>query len=135
MRASELKDRTRHFAVDVLKLARKLPNTIAGKAVAQPLVRCGTAVGAMYRRTCKSRNHYDFMSGISVVEEAADETCYWFEVALESQLLKPEDVTPLLDEGKALKKILTRSRRVAEKRFKQRSSTSGSGSDSEDIPF
>ncbi len=133
MKASELKDRTQQFAVDILRLSKKLPNTVPGRAVAQPMLRAGTAVGSNYRHTCKSRNQYDFMHGIGFVEEATDETSYWLELAREGELLKADDVEPLIEEAKALKKILLRSRRTAEKRFKERTKTFGS--DGEDVPF
>lgn len=142
MKPEELQDRTKRFAVQVMKLVQNLPDTIAGRAVARPLVRCGTAVGSTWRATCKSRNRFDFLSRIGVVEEAADESCYWFELIIDAGLWKVENVQPLLDEGRALKEIFTASRMAAVKRY-QRPGGSDAGEiageidfdDDDDVPF
>ncbi|MEX0777394.1 MAG: four helix bundle protein [Phycisphaeraceae bacterium] len=143
MKAAELKGRTRQFAVDVIGIVQKLPRTLPGKTVGEPLIRCGTALGSAYRSACKSRNHYDFAARIAVVEEAADECCYWFEVILATELLKPRTVKPLLDEAQTLKTIFVRSRKSAMKRLRQNTGGFGGGAGSggpgtmgeDDIPF
>lgn len=49
MNADDLKNRTKRFALRILRLAAALPNTIEGKAIKGQLVRAGTSVGANYR--------------------------------------------------------------------------------------
>jgi len=46
MTENELKQRTKDFALRILKLADALPNTPAGRAIASQIVRCGTSVAA-----------------------------------------------------------------------------------------
>ena len=48
MDADELKNRTKQFALRILKLAGALPATIEGKTIRGQLVRAGTSVGANY---------------------------------------------------------------------------------------
>ena len=50
-----LKKRTKDFSLRVLKLVDALPKTVAGRAVANQLVRSGTSVGANYRSACRGR--------------------------------------------------------------------------------
>jgi len=45
-----------------------------------------------------------------VVEEEADESAFWMELIIESELLKPKQVEPLLKEGYELTKIMAQSR-------------------------
>lgn len=134
MKRSELKQRTLKFSVAVVKLVQILPKTDACEAAGEPLVRCGTAVGAAYRAACIARNRYDFVARLGAVEEAVDESCYWFELICESGMLKPEQVAPLLKEGKSIKRIITKSRRVATKQF-SRNPDFNDGLGDEDIPF
>ena len=134
MRADELKERTQQFAIGVLKLVQALPATLPGKTVARPLVRCGTMVGSTYRAACRSRSRFEFMERIGTVEEMTEETCYWFEVILAAGLLKPEQVQPWLDEGRALQAIFVKSRKSAVQRYRQHARRSRD-SDDEDIPF
>ena len=137
MKAAELKDRTKKFAVAVMKLVEALPRTSTGRTVAGPLMRCGTAVGATYRAACRARSRYEFTCRIAAVEEAADESCYWFEIILEAGLLPQAKVEPLLTEGQHLKKIFTKSRKTAVRIAKERAKRDGGpgyvGDD--DIPF
>lgn len=49
MNESELKQRTKQFALRVTKLVRVLPESVEGRAIGSQLMRCGTSVGANYR--------------------------------------------------------------------------------------
>ena len=47
-------------------------------------------MGANYREANKAESKDDFSHKISLVEKEANETVFWFEVLLESQLLSTE---------------------------------------------
>jgi four helix bundle protein len=110
MDSDDLKKRTKQFALRVLKLVAALPNTLEGRTIGGQLVRAGTAVGANYRASCRSRSKPEFIARIGVVEEEADESAYWMELIIESQLLKQQQVEPLLTEAGELAKIMASSR-------------------------
>jgi four helix bundle protein len=113
MDANELKRRTFEFGQRAIRLVRALPKTVEGRAVGAQLVRCGTAVGANYRATCKSRSRAEFIAKIGVVEEEADESAYWLETIMASQMLKPSLVQPFLNEARELERIFGQSRVTA----------------------
>jgi four helix bundle protein len=110
MNSEDLKQRTKQFALRILKLVAALPNTVQGRTIGGQLVRAGTAVGANYRATCRSRSKAEFVARIGVVEEEADESAYWMELIVEGELLKAEQVAPLLNEANELAKIMASSR-------------------------
>ncbi len=110
MNSEDLKRRTKQFALRILKLVAALPNTVQGRTIGGQLVRAGTAVGANYRATCRSRSKAEFVARIGVVEEEADESAYWMELIVEGELLKQEQVDPLLNEANELAKIMASSR-------------------------
>jgi four helix bundle protein len=110
MNPEDLKRRTKQFALRILKLVAALSNTVQGRAIGGQLVRAGTAVGANYRATCRSRSKAEFVARIGVVEEEADESAYWMELIVEGELLKDEKVEPLLTEANELAKIMASSR-------------------------
>jgi four helix bundle protein len=75
MTEKELKERTKSFALRVLKLIDSLPDSMAGRCVGRPAAgRSGTSVGANYRAACRSRSTAEMISKLSVVEEEADES-------------------------------------------------------------
>ena len=110
MTIDELKKRTKQFALRVLKLVAALPNTVAGRAIGGQLARSGTSVGANYRAACRGRSKAEFIAKIGTCEEEADESAYWMEVIIEGELLKQNQVEPLLKEAEELTKIFAQSR-------------------------
>ncbi len=135
MKPSELKDRTRKFSVMIIKLIEKLPKSLAGNAVAEPLVKCGIAVGAKYRLMCRAHNPYDFLSRISDCEEAADESVYWLDVMFDSELVPAADVETVREEARRLRRIMSKSRKAAAKRQQGEGRHGGPSKGDEDIPF
>ena len=110
MDADDLKERTKQFALRVLKLVAALPKTIEGKAIAGQLVRAVTSVGSNYRASRRARSKAEFIAKIGIVEEEADESAFWLELIIEAELLKKELVESLLAEASEIAKIMARSR-------------------------
>ena len=108
MNAQELKDRTKQFALRVMRLVDALPNTPKGRAIAGQLVRSGTSVAANYR-ACRGRSHAEFISKMGVVEEEADEAALWLELIVEDKLLPEKKIAPLLKEANELTAIMAAS--------------------------
>jgi four helix bundle protein len=110
MNATELKQRTKQFALRVMKLVDALPTTKSGNAIGNQLVRSGTVVGANYRATCRARSKAEFIAKIGIVEEEADESGYWMELIVEGGLLPVTKVAELLKEADELTAIMATSR-------------------------
>jgi four helix bundle protein len=110
MDEDELKKRTKQFGLRIIKLVNALPKTTAGRAIGGQLVRAGTSVGANYRAACRSRSKAEFIARLGVVEEEADESGFWLETIIESELMKPKLIEPLMKEANELVAIMTSSR-------------------------
>jgi len=102
-----MKDRTKRFALRVLKLTRALPGTPEAQAVRRQLVRSGTSVAANYRSAQRARSKPEFRSRMTIVQEEADETCFWLEVIQEDGMLPKQKVRPLYEEANELLRIVT----------------------------
>jgi len=83
MDAEDLKERTKQFALRILKLVEALPNSLQGRTIAAQLVRAGTSVGANYRAACRGRSRAEFIAKIGIVEEEADESAFWLELIID----------------------------------------------------
>ena len=118
MKPEDLKERTKQFALRVLKLVAALPKTLAGKTIGGQLIRSGTSVGANYRAACRARSKLEFIAKIGIVEEEADESAFWMELIIETGLLKPQLVESLLTEANELAKIMASSRKSASESLK-----------------
>jgi four helix bundle protein len=102
MNPQELKERTKEFALRIMRLVDALPRTPKGQALASQLVRSGTSVAANYRSACRGRSRAEFVSKIGVVEEEADETALWLELIIADRILTEKKVSPLLKEAEEL---------------------------------
>jgi four helix bundle protein len=111
MNETELKHRTKQFALRVIKLIGALPKTVEGRAVSGQLIRSATSVGANYRAACRGRSKAEFISKLGTVEEEADESAFWLEIIVEAGLLKEKLVANLLREANELVAIMVASRK------------------------
>ena len=78
--SKELEKRTRKFAVQIIKISAKLPNTPEGRVVRTQLTKAGSSVGANYREANRARSRADFRNKIRICEGEANETQFWLEV-------------------------------------------------------
>src|SRR5436189_6282997 len=113
MTTAELKDRTKDFALRVIRLVDALPNSVKGRAIANQIVRSATSVAANYRAACRARSRVEFIAKIGIVEEEADETAFWLELIIDSALLTEARVHPLLTEAGEFVAIMAASRQSA----------------------
>lgn len=115
MTERELLQRTKQFALRIFKLVGALPQTIQGRAVAAQLIRSGTSVAANYRAACRARSKPEFVAKLGVVEEEADETAFWLELIIETELLDAAKVKSLLTEANEIVAIMASSKKTAAK--------------------
>jgi four helix bundle protein len=109
----EMKKRTKEFAKRIIFLCRKLPTTEEARLIRNQIFRAGTAVGANYRATCRARSKADFISKMGIVLEEADESLYWMELSVETEIMPHKLLEPLMDEGKQLVSIFVTSLNTA----------------------
>ncbi|OAM87725.1 four helix bundle protein [Termitidicoccus mucosus] len=112
MTEDELKLRTKQFALRILKVVDALPNTHAGRVIANQLGRSGTSVGANYRAVCRSRSTAEMISKLSVVEEEADESDFWLDITAEHGVMPAQKLDPLRKEASELVAIMVSSRKT-----------------------
>jgi len=115
MTERELLERTKQFALRVFKLVGVLPQTIQGRVVAAQLLRSGTSVAANYRAACRARSKPEFIAKLGIVEEEADESAFWLELIIETGLLNPRKVTPLLAEAGEIVAMMASSKKTSAK--------------------
>jgi four helix bundle protein len=113
MTERELLNRTKQFALRVIKLVGALPRTIEGRAIASQLMRSGTSVAANYRAACRARSKAEFISKLGTVEEEADETAFWLELLIDASLMSEGKIRPLLNEASEIVAITASSKKTA----------------------
>ena len=105
--AKELEKRTRKFAVRIIRLSARLPNTPEGRVIRTQLTKAGSSVGANYREANRARSKADFRSKTKISESEASETQYWLEVVADLEWLSWAELKPDYEECSELLAIFT----------------------------
>ena len=103
----ELEKRTKQFAVSIILLSSRLPNTPEGRVIRNQITKSGTSIGANYREANRARSKADFKNKIKICESEASETQYWIEVIVETKWLSWEKVKSEYEECSELLAIFT----------------------------
>ena len=114
MDRNEMMERTKQFALRIIRLVSALPNNQVSWTLGKQLLRSGTSIGANYREAARATTKKHFGSILAIASREADETLYWLELLADSETIKPELLTDLIAECKELTAILTASVKTAQ---------------------
>lgn len=109
----ELKNRTKMFALRVIKMSEALPKRRAANVISNQVLRSATSMAANYRAVGRARSKAEFVAKLGVVLEEADETVFWLEMLVDSEIVRKEKMLELLTEANQLVLIFSASRRTA----------------------
>jgi four helix bundle protein len=116
MDKEEFQKRTKQFALRVIRLSEALPQSRTADLIARQMIRSATSVGANYRAACRAKSSADMINKLKIVEEEADETSYWLELVVESDLMPAERVSDLMVEANEIVAMTVASIRTLRKR-------------------
>lgn len=85
-RQEQLRNRTKKFALRIIRRFRHLPRSTEAQVLGRQLLRSGTSAGANYRAAGRSRSKAELVSKIEIVVEEADETVFWLECSSSPEL-------------------------------------------------
>lgn len=103
--------RTKKFALRAIRLFQHLPKTDEAKILGKQLLRSSTSVAANYRAACRGRSTNEWYSKLCIVVEEADETQFWTELLIESEIFKEERIKDFYDESTELLALFTTIRK------------------------
>jgi len=109
----ELRERTKKFALRVVRMSRALPNNREANIISNQIIRSATSMAANYRAVGLARSKAEFLSKLGVVVEEADETLFWLEFLGELGIIKPSRLEELKAEAKELVSFFVASRKTA----------------------
>jgi four helix bundle protein len=116
MKHDNLKERTKQFALRIIRLVESLPKGRTSDVIGRQLLRSGTSVAANYRAACRARSTADFISKMGIVEEEADETIFWMEILVDTKIMEKKLLSDLMNEADELLAIFVASIKTARKK-------------------
>lgn len=118
-KGDDIQERIIEFAVNIIALSSRLPNTQAGNHISRQLLRSGTSPSPNYGEARGAESTNDFVHKLGIVLKELNESGIWLEIIRRSKILLPEFVQPLLNESSELAKIISSSITTINKRRKR----------------
>ena len=113
--ATQLKERTKQFAIRIIRMLRALPKTDEARVISRQLLRAATSVAANYRAVCRARSTADFIAKVGLVVEEADETVFWLELLADAGIVQKARLEQLERETNELLAIFAASQRTVKR--------------------
>ncbi len=101
----DLKERTKAFALRVIRLYVALPESPAAQIIGGQLLRAGTSVGAHYREAGRARSTAEFVSKIEGGLQELEESSYWLELLADAAIMPKSRLAGLRGEADELTAI------------------------------
>lgn len=103
----DLRARTKDFALRIVRMYRALPKTTEAQVLGRQVLKSGTSVGANYREAYRARSDAEFLAKMGDSLRELDETAYWLELLVESEIVPADKMAALQDETNQLIAIFT----------------------------
>ena len=115
-RSSDLRLRTRAFAIRIVKLYTSLPKAAEAQVLGKQLLLSGTSVGAQYHEATRSRSSAEFISKIESGLQELEESVYWLNLLIDCGIVKKEKLSGLCQEANELAAIFVSSVKTVKRR-------------------
>jgi four helix bundle protein len=103
---ADLKDRTRDYALRIIRLYGALPKRTESQVIGKQILRSGTAVGANYREGVRARSKTEYAAKLNLSLMELEETLYWLELLQHAEIIPAARLAPLEAETGELSAIL-----------------------------
>jgi four helix bundle protein len=95
---TDLRERTKSFALRVVRMFSALPKTTEAQVLGKQLLRSGTSIGANYCEAYRGRSKAEFIAKCGDCLREIEETAYWLELLVDTQIVPSEKLQPLREE-------------------------------------
>jgi len=113
-----MKERTKEFALRVVRLYASLPRSVTAQTLGKQVLRSGTSAGAHYREAVRSRSDAEYISKVEGALQELEETNYWLELLADAGVCQPGAVAALRGEADELTAMLVACAKKAKRRVR-----------------
>ena len=94
----DLRERTKTFALRVVRMFPSLPKTTEAQVLGKQVLRSGTSIGANYREAFRGRSKAEFIAKCGDCLREIEETAYWLELLVDAGIVSTDKLAPLRQE-------------------------------------
>lgn len=106
---SVLRDKSYSFALEIIKVSRKLQIDQRDYVLSKQVLRSGTAIGALLEEATQAESKADFIHKLSIASKEANETKYWLFLLRDSDLILRIDADRHISDLEEIIKMLISS--------------------------
>lgn len=104
-RKNDLRERTKQFALRVIRMYAALPQTTVAQVLGKQVLRSATSVGANYCEAYRGRSRAEFIAKAGDSLREIEETAYWFDLLVDADVVQAAKLAPLRHEAEELTAI------------------------------
>ncbi len=112
-KGDDIQERLVDFAVRIIKVCNQLPDTTAGRHIANQLLRSGTSAAPNYAEARSAESKRDFVHKLGIVLKELNESKVWLLIIARSDMLPLSQLNNLHNECEELSKIIGQSIQTA----------------------
>ena len=106
-------DKSKAFAIRIIRFVRYLQTDKKDYVLSNQILRSGTSIGANVRESRNAQSTADFVNKLSIALKEADETLYWLELLVESEIITQSEFDSLATDLKEISALLASSIKTA----------------------
>jgi len=111
--ADNMEQRLKTFMLRCVQVFRALPHAYEAQHFGKQLIRSSSSSAANYRAVRRARSQNEFFAKLSIVVEELDESLFWLEMLIFTEIVSETRLSDLMNEGYQLLKILSKARSSA----------------------
>ena len=108
----DLERRLKLFMLRCVKVCRTLPQEYDAQHFGHQLIRSSSSTAANFRAVRRGRSQKEYYAKLSLTIEELDESLFWLETLVFTEIISEHRLLDLMDEGYQLLKILSKSRKT-----------------------
>lgn len=109
MKQSILKDKSKAFALRIVKMYKHLCEEKKEFLLSKQVLRSGTSIGANIAEAFYAQSDADFIAKLYIARKEAGETIYWIDLLKDSTYIGETEATSISNDCEELLKLLTSS--------------------------
>ena len=111
-KGDDIEQRLISFAVRIVRLSTRLPNTQAGKHISGQLLRSGTAPAAHYAEARAAESTNDFIHKLKICLKELNESRVWLKIIIGSELIQASRLSDIIKENDELSSLISELKKV-----------------------
>ena len=109
MKENALLDKSKKFALRIIKLYKYLNENKREHILSKQLLRSGTSIGANLKEAAFAQSRADFQAKLFIAQKECAETEYWLELLHESDYINKSEFDSIYEDCQELMRLLVAS--------------------------